>query len=54
MDVTSGESVRIAFDRLEATLGPPDLIVNTAGIAIAKPLLEQTEADWDTVLDTNL
>jgi NAD(P)-dependent dehydrogenase (short-subunit alcohol dehydrogenase family) len=54
MDVTSGESVRTAFDRIEATLGTPDLIVNTAGIVIAKPLLEQTEADWDAVLDTNL
>jgi len=54
MDVTSGESVRTALDRIEATLGTPDLIVNNSGIAIAKPLLEQTEADWDSVLDTNL
>ena len=54
MDVASGESVRTAFDRIEATLGTPDLIVNNAGIVIAKPLLEQAEADWDAVLDTNL
>ena len=53
MDVTSGESVRTAFDRIEATLGTPDLIIDNSGIAIAKPLLEQTEADWDSVLDTN-
>jgi NAD(P)-dependent dehydrogenase (short-subunit alcohol dehydrogenase family) len=54
MDVTSDESVRTAFDLIEATFGTPDLIINNAGVAITKPLLEQTEADWDSVLDTNL
>ena len=54
MDVTDGESVRTAFDRIEATIGAPNIIINNSGIAITKPLLEQTEADWDSVLDTNL
>src|SRR5690606_38197862 len=31
-----------------------DVLVNNAGINIAKPALEVTEADWDAVLDTNL
>jgi NAD(P)-dependent dehydrogenase (short-subunit alcohol dehydrogenase family) len=34
--------------------GVADVIVNNAGLAVSRPLLEQTEADWDTVLDTNL
>jgi len=34
--------------------GPPDILVNAAGINIRKPLLEVTEADWDAVLGINL
>lgn len=34
--------------------GKIDVLVNNAGIQIAKPALEVTEDDWDKVLDTNL
>ena len=34
--------------------GGIDLLVNNAGINIPKPAVEVTEADWDSVLDTNL
>jgi NAD(P)-dependent dehydrogenase (short-subunit alcohol dehydrogenase family) len=54
MDVTSAESVKLAFDHIESELGAPNIIVNNSGVAINKPILEQTEADWDTVLNTNL
>ncbi|MEQ8817107.1 MAG: glucose 1-dehydrogenase [Thalassobaculum sp.] len=54
MDVTDAGSVRAGFDAAEAALGPVDVLVNNAGIAIPKPFLEVTEADWDAVLDTNL
>jgi 3-oxoacyl-[acyl-carrier protein] reductase len=54
MDVTDAASIRAAFDAAEAALGPVDVLVNNAGIAITKPFLEITEADWDAVLDTNL
>ena len=37
-----------------ASLGPLSLLVNNAGVSVAKPVLEHTEADWDYVLDTNL
>ncbi len=30
------------------------MLVNNAGVTVAKPVLEHTEADWDYVLDTNL
>jgi NAD(P)-dependent dehydrogenase (short-subunit alcohol dehydrogenase family) len=54
MDVTDAASVRAGFDVIAAWRGAPDLIVNNAGIAVSRPLLEQSEADWDGVVDTNL
>lgn len=54
MDVTDPASVRDSFDQFEAKLGVADVIINNAGVAVSRPLLEQTEADWDNVLDTNL
>jgi NAD(P)-dependent dehydrogenase (short-subunit alcohol dehydrogenase family) len=54
LDVTDLASVKAGFDRIEAEGGVADVIVNNAGLAVSRPLLEQTEADWDSVLDTNL
>lgn len=54
LDVTDGASVRAAFDAIAAWRGTPRVIVNNAGVAVSRPLHEQTEADWDGVLDTNL
>lgn len=34
--------------------GAPDILVNAAGVNIRKPMLELTEADWDTTLRINL
>jgi NAD(P)-dependent dehydrogenase (short-subunit alcohol dehydrogenase family) len=39
---------------IEDLLGPIDVLINNAGVAVSKGVLEQTEADWDKVLDTNL
>ena len=30
------------------------MLINNAGVAVSKGVLEQTEADWDKVIDTNL
>ncbi len=49
LDVSSAASIA-AIEPLFATV---DILVNNAGIAIEKPFLEQTEADWDAVVDTN-
>ena len=54
LDVASSESVRAGFEAIEKRLGVVDLIVNNAGVRVDKALLEQSEADWDFVLDTNL
>jgi len=54
LDVTDSTSVRAAFDTLAARGQVADILVNNAGVAVSRPLLEQTEADWDCVVDTNL
>jgi NAD(P)-dependent dehydrogenase (short-subunit alcohol dehydrogenase family) len=54
MDVNDRASVVGALERARAEAGVPDIIVNNAGIAQAKPSLELTEEDWRQVLDTNL
>ncbi|MCB1907425.1 MAG: SDR family oxidoreductase [Rhodocyclaceae bacterium] len=54
MDVTDAAGVAAAFDEASGFAGAPDIIVNNAGRTITKPLLEQTEGDWDGVIDPNL
>ncbi len=54
LDVTDQGAIETAIDTVEAALGPIDILVNNAGVAVAKGVLEQTEADWDRVLDVNL
>lgn len=54
LDVTSLESVRSCLDAVVSTSGPPDVLINNAGVSISKPLLAHDEQDWDQVLNTNL
>lgn len=54
MDVTDPASVAAAFDAMAGEWGAPDLVVNSAGVAVSRPLLEQSVQDWDSVVDTNL
>ena len=54
LDVCDTNSVHALMERLVATHELPDVVVHCAGVAVSKPLLEQTEQDWDQVLDTNL
>lgn len=54
LDVTNGESVVAAVAAAADDLGPVSILVNNAGLAVDKPLLETTEDDWDRVVDTNL
>ena len=54
LDVTRASSVRHAFEAIECEGGPARIVVNNAGITVTRSALEQSEEDWDTVIDTNL
>jgi NAD(P)-dependent dehydrogenase (short-subunit alcohol dehydrogenase family) len=54
MDVTDVASIGKALDAAEAALGPVSVLINNAGIAIEKLSTDQTEADWDAVINANL
>jgi NAD(P)-dependent dehydrogenase (short-subunit alcohol dehydrogenase family) len=54
MDVTSAESVRAALEKAQREVGVVDLVVNNAGVASTRPLLEHSEHTWDETIDTNL
>ena len=53
-DVTQAADVDRLVGAVEGELGPIDILINNAGTNIRGPVEQFTEADWDTVVDTNL
>ncbi|AMQ04694.1 SDR family NAD(P)-dependent oxidoreductase [Sporosarcina psychrophila] len=53
-DLKDIKQVRAMVDEVATQFGTVDVLVNNAGVNIAKPAIEVTEDDWDQVLDTNL
>ncbi len=53
-DVTKPEQVAAAFDTVEASHGPVEVLVANAGITRDTLLLRMSEEDWFSVVDTNL
>ena len=47
MNVTDKESIEKAYDAIALAFGGVDIIVNSAGLSISKPIEEHTEKDWD-------
>ncbi|SEG83139.1 SDR family NAD(P)-dependent oxidoreductase [Bosea lathyri] len=53
-DVSDPAAVAAAFDTAMKRLGRLDALVNNAGTAVFKPLLETTHEEWQRVLAVNL
>ena len=53
-DVTDVEAARQGIDSIEAAQGSIDILVNNAGMQIRNPLHEFVDADWHTLMKTNL
>ena len=55
MDVTREDSVTGAFAEIQDALGRPcDIIINNSGMSREGWYREQSEEDWNAVIDTNL
>jgi 2-deoxy-D-gluconate 3-dehydrogenase len=54
LDLRSQDSIKAAFARATNELGDIDLLVNNAGRALLKPVVDVTDAEWDDVIDINL
>jgi NAD(P)-dependent dehydrogenase (short-subunit alcohol dehydrogenase family) len=53
-DVTSSADVTRVVKEVEESLGGIDILFNNAGVNVRGPVNELSEADWDSVVDTNL
>ncbi len=54
VDVSQPDQVRAAFEKVTATLGPIDVLVNAAAIINRKPFFDLTLEDWDSTHAVNL
>ena len=54
LDVTNSAEVEALFKKIVAEQGRLDILVNNAGITKDGLMMRMKDADWDTVLDTNL
>jgi 3-oxoacyl-[acyl-carrier protein] reductase len=53
-DVSDSDAVAEIVQSIEKTLGPVEILVNNAGIALRQSLEEMTEADFDRTIAVNL
>jgi len=53
-DVTNNDQVKAAFDQVSATMSPPTILINSAGIEIMASIEEMTEDAWDRQIDVNV
>jgi 3-hydroxybutyrate dehydrogenase len=54
LDLTAPGAVEHLFSRVEAELGPVQILVASAGAAASAPLTKITDEDWQRMLDLNL
>jgi 3-oxoacyl-[acyl-carrier protein] reductase len=54
VDVADSAAVSAAAEKILADCGKVDILVNNAGVTRDGLLMRMSDADWDTVLDTNL
>lgn len=53
-DLSEVSAIQHLINETVSTFGRIDVLINNAGVNIAKPAIEVTEEDWDTVLNLNL
>lgn len=54
LDLSQVDQVKDRMRAIAADFGPPDILINNAGIAYTGSLMETSLSDWQQVLDLNL
>ncbi|MEM1430545.1 MAG: SDR family NAD(P)-dependent oxidoreductase [Pseudomonadota bacterium] len=54
VDVTDEPAMDALFAEAQAAFGPPDIVVNNAGVIRIEAVAETAYADWQRVMDVNL
>ena len=54
LDIKNFASIHAGISLIEKELGAIDVLINNAGVDTRKTFLDHAEADWDTILNTNL
>lgn len=52
-DITDPEKVEATVQKIVEVMGPPDVLINSAGILIGEYFENQTLADFKSIMDTN-
>jgi 3-oxoacyl-[acyl-carrier protein] reductase len=52
-DVSKPAEVQRLFSKAEKAIGGLDIVIANAGVHVVKPLIENTEADYDYIFDIN-
>ncbi len=53
-DVRHADQVKRLVVAVERTHGPVDVLINNAGVAVFDKIIETSETDWDTMMETNI
>lgn len=53
-DIRSPSQIERSFDEVTESLGPPDVLVNNAGVLSLGPFEDIAEAEWDSAMAANL
>lgn len=53
-DVTNSASMNKMAEEVDSQFGRIDILINNVGVRITKPFLDHTDADWNTMIQTNL
>jgi NADP-dependent 3-hydroxy acid dehydrogenase YdfG len=53
-DVSRAADIRALVEKAQHDLGAIEILINNAGVGRFGPAHQMSEADWDTMLDTNL
>jgi NAD(P)-dependent dehydrogenase (short-subunit alcohol dehydrogenase family) len=53
-DLMDAEATDAGLKRIEAELGPIDILINNAGVAASAPIGRVSDEDWDRIIQINL